>query len=140
MSVQIIKATAPSVKRSVEFEYDFGSDLAAATKKFGADVVFAKFVDAATISLQALARTKMVAGGGKSGKEGYKSDATIKSELKSHALTIGRTGDPVKKKDRLLRSFNSMTTAERAAIMAEMTKQVTPGKPVLVKAKAKKAA
>jgi hypothetical protein len=133
MSISTIKATAPSVKRTVEFEYDFGKDLAEATKKFGAEVVFAKFVDAATISLQALARTKMVAGGGKSGKEGYKSDATIKSELKSHALTIGRTGDPVAKKNRLLRSFATMTTAERAAIMAEMQKGLTPGKPVLVK-------
>lgn len=43
-------------------QYDFGENLADATDKFGADVVFSNFVSAAKVKLQSIMRTKKQAG------------------------------------------------------------------------------
>jgi hypothetical protein len=134
-TVKVRDGKGKLAKRTVEFEYNFGNNLAEAMKLFPHEVIFEKFKDAAIVTLQANTRNKMKEGGGRPGKEGYKSDATIIAEMKAHKLTVGKNGDPVKKKARLVQSFATMSTSERLAAMAELQKLVTPEPPVLVKGK-----
>ena len=44
---------------SATITYDFGDDLDAAVERFGADVIFSRFVAAATVDLQALIRRNL---------------------------------------------------------------------------------
>lgn len=110
-----------TTKRVLECTVDFGKDVHEAVKKFGADVVHALFIDAATIQYQSRIRASL---GDKT-----KSNATILADVKTMRPKIGRTADPVKKKARLLSGFQSLPEAERKAILA----QLTGAKPVLVK-------
>jgi len=48
--------------RTVQVEYDFGQNLQEAIQKFGEDVIFTKFVQAAKIDLQAVLRRGIEAG------------------------------------------------------------------------------
>ena len=112
-------------KRALELTTDFGKDVQDAIKKFGAEVVFSLYEDAATIQAQGKARAML---GVKKGADGYKSDETIKKEMSAHKPHIGRKSDPVKRKARMLNTFKNANEAERAEILAMLT-----GKPQLVK-------
>jgi fermentation-respiration switch protein FrsA (DUF1100 family) len=134
-NIKVKDGKGAKAKRIIEFEYNFGNNLAEAMKLFDHAVIFEKFKDAAIVTLQANARNQMREGGGRPGKEGYKSDATIAKEMSAHKLTVGKNGDPVKKKDRIVKSFATMSTSERLQAMAELQKLVAPAKPALVKGK-----
>lgn len=56
MAATQVSAKRKDDKAAITVNYDFGADLAEATKKFGADVIFAKFKQSATIDLQSLMR------------------------------------------------------------------------------------
>lgn len=54
---------------SATVKYDFGDTLEAASEKFGDDVIFSRFVAAATVDLQALIRRNLKGENPKSEKE-----------------------------------------------------------------------
>ena len=54
-----VSAKLKDSDRVVTVQYDFGTNLEAATKLFGQDVVFSRFLSAAVIDLQSLIRSHM---------------------------------------------------------------------------------
>lgn len=54
-----INVTSRKTARSASFEYDLGKNLDEAVAKFGADVVFAAFEDAAVVKIQGVVRRNL---------------------------------------------------------------------------------
>ena len=59
--IEIVKASAPSLKKEAEFSVDFGTDLAEMVALYGEDIVHERAGRAMKIESQAAARTMLMA-------------------------------------------------------------------------------
>jgi hypothetical protein len=127
-----VKGSKAKGARSIVLTYNFGKDLGEAMKMFDHKVIHSLFVDAATIQLQGKVRPMLRI---TKGAKGYKSDDVIQKDVAAMKPTMGRKGDSVKKKARLVKAFENMTEAERAEVIAAVAKGAGIATPKLVKAK-----
>lgn len=103
---------------SCSVEYDFGDDLPGAAELFGDDVVFNKFVAAATVDLQALIRRNLT-GEDAEGKSTAKTDKEIKkivAEWKPGVSTRVR----VSTAEKAQRAVDALSDDEKAALLKQL--------------------
>lgn len=94
-------------EKSVEVDYDFGDNLADATKKFGEDVVFSNFKQSAVIGLQGVLR-RAIQGGNDAQEAATKWVPGMK--------TVTRKSASEKVKD----AFGSMSEEERKELLKQL--------------------
>lgn len=105
---------------SATVEYDFGDNLDEAVKKFGADVVYARFKNAATVDLQALIRRHLDVTPDKEGNTPPAKSAAQIQELatawKPGVLTRKRKSTSEKFED----LFGQLSEADKAAMLEKL--------------------
>lgn len=94
-------------------QYDFGGSLAAATEKFGEEVVYSNFVRASVVTAQAAIRRML-----ETGKSGEEIQAAMESWRPG--VTLERTVDPVAA---VLGKFGTMTQEEQMALIQQLQKR-----------------
>ena len=97
---------------SASVNFDFGDDLAQAEELFGADVVFSRFVAAATVDIQALIRRHLKAEEPKTEEE----IQAIVAEYKPGTSTRVR----VSASEKASRAIEKLSDAERAALLESL--------------------
>lgn len=106
--------------RSLELDYDFGTDLDNAVEKFGADVVFSGFVADGKVAVQSLARRLMrsMIQDGESQRPYTDAEITAKvAEYKLGIRTDRGAADPLAK---LEKTIGKMTDAQKAEFLAKL--------------------
>ena len=104
----MISVTAKKDGMEATVEYEFGSDIEDAVKRFGKEVVFSNYVQAAKITLQAGLRRVLVA----------KGDPV--DFAKKHVPGIQAQRSSVPARVAMVREYKDMTPAERKAFLAEL--------------------
>ena len=109
------KAGTDDDSPSATITFDFGDNLEEAAELFGGDVVFSRFVSAATVDLQALIRRNLSS----VDKDG---NSTAKSESKIQALVADwKLGVYSRKRvsasEKAQRAIDNLTDAEKAALL-----------------------
>ncbi len=97
---------------SATVEYDFGDDLASAAEMFGDDVIFSRFVAAATVDLQALIRRNLKG-------ENPKSEAEIQ-ELVSEWQPGVSTRTRKSPLEKAAAAMDALTDDEKAALLESL--------------------
>jgi hypothetical protein len=117
MAVNEIKATKKigDVDKESIITYDFGGDLAGATAKFGAEVVYANFVRSSVITAQAAMRRYME--DGKTGEEIIGKMAAWKP-----GVPLERTVDPIAA---TLARFQNMSAEEQLELLNKLKSMKT---------------
>lgn len=98
---------------TAEVTYDFGGTVEAAIEKFGADVVYANFVRAATITAQSVMRRLL-----ETGKNAEEIAQTM-AEWKP-GVAFKRSADPVSS---VLSKFSSLSPEEQKALIKQLQKR-----------------
>jgi len=120
MTAKTITAKAGTTDEapSATVEFDFGDNLAEASELFGDDVVFSRFVAAATVDVQALIR-RHLSSEDKDGNSTAKSEEEIQSlvaEYKPGTSTRKR----VSASEKAQRAIDNLTEAEKAALLESL--------------------
>lgn len=110
-----IKTASKKTGHEMEVEYDFGSNLAEASAKFGEDVVYSKFVDSAIISLQAAIRTALDAG---------KTEADVLEKVSKWKLGAVNRTPGVSSVDKAISTITKLPEDQRQAAIAKMKAQL----------------
>ncbi len=120
MTAKVIAAKAGTSDDapSASVEYDFGDDLAGAAELFGDDVVFSRFVSAATVDLQALIRRHL-------SSEDKEGNSTAKSEEDIQALVAEwkpgvSTRVRVSASEKAQRAVDNLSDDEKAALLESL--------------------
>lgn len=114
MPATVVEAKIPATDQEISVEYDFGSDLAEATERFGADVVFSNFKASCTVTLQGFIRGQLKAD----------KDGNIKSDEEVIAAVSGwmpgqRSSRGKSKAEKLKDLIAGMTEEDIAALLSE---------------------
>lgn len=96
-------------------EYDFGENLAEAAELFGDDVVFSRFVSAATVDLQALIRRNLTL-------EEPKSEAEIQTLVAEWRPGVS-SRKRVSASEKAQRAVDNLSEAEKAALLESLIEQ-----------------
>ncbi len=123
MTAKVISAKAGTDDEapSASVSYDFGENLAEAEELFGADVVFSRFVAAATVDIQALIRRHL--------KEGVDKDGKVTSEAKSEEEIVAivaeykpgtSTRTRVSATEKANRAIEKLSDEEKEALLASL--------------------
>lgn len=120
MTTKVIAAKAGTSddSPSASVEYDFGENLVEASELFGDDVVFSRFVSAATVDLQALIR-RHLSSEDKDGKSTAKSEKEIQklvAEWKPGVSTRKR----VSASEKAQRAVDALSEDEKAALLESL--------------------
>ena len=116
-----IDTKSPKTGRAVEFDVDLGENLQDAVDKFGDDVVYNLFIDAAVIKAQARARNLMNPGKDKDKDPGMEPDAVI-AEMSAWtpSLSLRKAADPAVALNRLITAMSKLGPEEKAALAATL--------------------
>ena len=114
MTAKVIAAKAGTSDDapSASVEYDFGDTLVEASENFGDDVVFSRFVSAATVDLQALIRRNLTLEEPKTEEE----IQAIVAEWKPGVSTRKR----VSAAEKASRAVDALSDAEKAALLESL--------------------
>jgi len=114
MTAKVIAAKAGTTDDapSAAVEYDFGDTLAEAAEYFGDDVVFSRFVSAATVDLQALIRRNLTLEEPKTEEE----IQALVAEWKPGVSTRKR----VSAAEKAQRAVDNLSDAEKAALLESL--------------------
>lgn len=107
VGIDTIKASAPSIKREVEFVLDFGKTLDDAVALFGANVIHERAVRAIKIEAQSTARNMLNAG---------KSN----EEIIAYMQDTWKPGEGADKSTNVLNSFRNMSPEEQKAMLQQL--------------------
>jgi len=104
----MIQVSAKKDGKEATVEYDFGKDLEDAVAKFGKDVIYTNYVQAAKITLQAGLRRVLIAGG----------DPAAFAKTHVPGAQAQRTSIPTRVA--IIGEYKNMTPEERKAFLAEL--------------------
>ena len=123
MTEKVISAKAGTTDEapSASVNYDFGETLAEAEELFGADVVFSRFVAAATVDIQALIRRHLKTPEDKDGNitgeaKSEEEIQAIVAEYKPGTSTRTR----VSASEKAARAIDKLTEEEKAALLESL--------------------
>ena len=123
MTVKVISAKAGTDDEapSASVDYNFGDNLAEAEELFGADVVFSRFVAAATVDIQALIRRHLKTPVDKDGNA--TGEAKTESEIQGLVAEYKpgtSTRTRVSASEKAARAIDKLTEEEKAALLESL--------------------
>jgi len=134
MSMTKVSAKRKDDTNATEVEYDFGDNLDEAVKKFGGDVVFAKFKQSAIIDLQSMIRRALEATEEKVDKEGKVVRKASKLDIDALQTQVNgwkpdnKVTVRMSAAEKVKKAVGDMTPEERADLIAQLTADSKPAK------------